>query len=1139
MTVYIITGIVLLVYLVLAWFAGTWLHLQGSNLWILRIGLWVIGLAAAVSFLWFWRKSHEDAGEPAPGSSEDDILIHEAIKRLRASTAVSRAQFGDFPLIFFLGEQASTKTTSIVRSGLDPDLLAGQVYQDTDIIPTRAVNFWYTRQAVLVDVGGAMLEQGGRLVRVIKRLAKGNVSGAFGKSEQPARAAVICFDAESFLRRSSQDIQSVARKTNQHLQAISQNLGINFPVYVLFTKMDRITGFDSYVRNFTKDEATQVLGATLSMRGAQAGGVYAEEETKRLTKAFDEIFFSLGEKRTEFLAREAEGEKIGSAYEFPRELRKLRTPLVQFLVDLGRPSQMPINPFLRGFYFSGVRAVMTEENAPMAAAVPSAGGGPRGATTMFNYAQAAAMAAPAPTPVAQARRVPQWVFLTHLFNDVILKDRSALLASAGSTRVSFARRVLLATAAVLLLIVSIFFTVSFFRNRALMSELTATAKSMPTAPLPEGAFPALSDLQKLEALRQNIVLLAGYQADGPPFTMRWGLYAGDSLYPEVRKLYFAHFRRLLLAPAQARMLGTLKNLPATPDAAHDFRSTYDTLKAYLITTSNHDKSTLEFLSPVLDSRWLAGRDLDNDRAQLAQKQFDFYSAALKAENPYSTDNDTAAIERARAYLRNLGREEVIYQAILAEAQSKSKSILFNRDFPAAGDVVVDRYEVSGAFSKAGYNFVAKDALTHLDRYVSSEDWVLGPQSGPAIDMAKLQQQLTDRYVADFLNAWRLFLRSATVSSYRNLADADDKLSRLSNPTASPLLALVSVISQNTSVEEKRISDAFQPAQAVVPPGPSFVADSNKGYMNGLGTLQGTISVIKNSPTGQGDPAAVTQVLGAAANARQAVRTMAQAFAVTSESTVPVQKILEAPITAAENVLKGQGAEELNAAGRDFCTVFNGALRKKFPFDPASSDDASLDAVNQIFSPNGELWKFYNAKLKQYLVKQGSLYGPLSSTGTVRITPEFQRFFNAAAGFADAVYPNNSPTPRLTYTLQHSPQTTEGLVTTIDGQSLTAPGMSRDFSWPSNAEGVKITSKDGGMQYYSAAGPWGLFHFTSIAVWQPGASAGEFELPLVMGGQRVLYKGQPVVARYQIRMASPWILQRSQLAAMRCEARVAR
>src|SRR5262249_10506782 len=146
---------------------------------------------------------------------------------------------------------------------------------------------------------------------------------------------------------------AAARKFHSRLQEVSRLLSISFPVYVLFTKLDRIPFFAEYTQNLTKDEASEVLGATLGVRPVQSAGIYAEEESRRLTKVFDELFCSLAEKRLDFLAREDRPDKQPAIYEFPRELRKVRTLVAEFLVQLARPSHLQVNPFLRGFYFSG------------------------------------------------------------------------------------------------------------------------------------------------------------------------------------------------------------------------------------------------------------------------------------------------------------------------------------------------------------------------------------------------------------------------------------------------------------------------------------------------------------------------------------------------------------------------------------------------------------------------------------------------------------------------------------------------------------------------------------------------------------------------------------------------------------------
>ena len=393
MLVYLVTGGLLLVYLVLVWFLGTWMHPPGAGIWILRGGLWLIGLIAAGSFLWFYRKSKaEESGDEnasAKVSDDLDVLVHEAIRRLKASTLGRGASLGNLPLVFLLGESGSTKTTTIIHSALDPELLAGQVYQDNNIVATRVANVWYTRQAIFVDPAGGLLTESGRWKRLVKLVQPGRFSNAMGKGQQAARAAIVCYDCENFMKPgASETTLSAARKLAIRLQEVSQLLGISFPVYVLFTKLDRISFFPEFARGLSKEEASEVLGATLPVR-LVATGVYAEEETRRLAKAFDELFYSLAERRLDLLARENEGDKKPGIYEFPRELRKLRTLLVQFLVDLARPSQLSVNPFLRGFYFSGVRPVVIDDVAAAVAAPEVQAedpGSSAGATRIFSTA---------------------------------------------------------------------------------------------------------------------------------------------------------------------------------------------------------------------------------------------------------------------------------------------------------------------------------------------------------------------------------------------------------------------------------------------------------------------------------------------------------------------------------------------------------------------------------------------------------------------------------------------------------------------------------------------------------------------------------------------------------------------------------
>ena len=377
MNIYLVTGLVLLVYLVVVWLLGGALHLQGSNLWVWRIGLSVIGIAAAGVFLWFKHKERKRAQGEASGEAtgqaheEIDALIRAAEAKLAAARIDGGAKLGNLPAILLMGDAGSTKTSIMIHSGLEPELIAGQVFQDTAVVPTRSANLWFARRMIFAEAGGRLMADNAGWQRLINRLRPGKLAAAFGKGQQAPRAAIVCFDCETFVRAGSTDAVAMAsRNLHARLSGISQALGINLPIYVLFTRTDRLPFFNEYVRNLSNEEAVQVLGATLPL-ALRTTGVYAEQEAQRLTAAFNDLYYWLCDKRPEFLAREHDGANLAGIYEFPREFRKLRGPIVQFLVDLARPSQLTTGPFLRGFYFSGVRPIFVNEVAPAVVAPQS------------------------------------------------------------------------------------------------------------------------------------------------------------------------------------------------------------------------------------------------------------------------------------------------------------------------------------------------------------------------------------------------------------------------------------------------------------------------------------------------------------------------------------------------------------------------------------------------------------------------------------------------------------------------------------------------------------------------------------------------------------------------------------------------
>ena len=1131
----VVSALIFVLSIVLAWLAGPLLHLEGTSLLILRILLVLLGAAAAtiILVLHFRERRRDAATKSIAGGSDMDTLLRDAEKRLAAAQRSGAKSLDSLPLLYLVGEGNSAKTTSILKSGLDPELLAGQIYRDQDVIATPVVNLWYTQQCVVVEAGSAVRNSPALWSKLIRKTRPKAYRSAMG-TQAPVRAAVVCISCELFLgAAASEAVLAAARSTNQMLRDLAQHLGTEVPVYVIFTKLDRVPNFSEYVRNLTTEEAAQPFGMAFA-RSEASSGLYAERAMAEVTSALDRLTFSLGEYRLEMLGRESDQRNVDPVYEFPREVKKLRNNIAAYLVELARPSHLNANPYLRGFYFTGVRAHTVEQMVSAPAETPKAAAAEAGATRMFSVQQMQAPSA-APAPQVISQKVAQWCFLPKLFPVVVLQDRSALASTSHSGRTHVLRRAVFATLSLLLLIYLACLVISYGNNSKLAHQIASAANALPSRTVPATTLASTQDLMALNQLRTALVQLENYRQQGPPLMYRWGLYHGDQLLEAARHIYFDRFQRLLLANTQSNLVTALNALPASASPDSDYGAGYNPLKAYLITTTNPDKSTQEFLTPVLMQYWLNGRVPDTDeQKQLAQLQFDFYANELRSGNPYSIAPAMTSVNHARSYLASFGGFARIYQQMITAANKAAPSIDFNRLYPGSSAVVVESHIVPGAFTRNGFNFM-QDAILHPDRYFSGEAWVLGDQAPPSLDAKALTAQLAGKYLADYQSEWRTFLRSAAVVRYRDLRDAGSKLQILSNPS-SPLLALFYTASHNTAVANPDIAKEFQPTQVLASPDSPdrLMNDKNTSYVNGLVGLQGAVSQVAADPNAATTPGAFQPVITAAISAHGAVSQTAQAFNIDPQAHIEqtVLALLQAPITSAEDIAK-PGAPK----GGGLCASLT-PLLAKFPFSPLASVEASPAEVSAFFQPgSGALWQFYDASLKPLVIQQGSTYVP-ALNAPLKVNPAFLQFFNRAASVSAIMYPAGATSPTLTFTAHILPSKgIDNITLAVDAQRLTGSDVSKQFTWSAaTAQQAQLTANYGTSSLpLQFSGPWALFHLTNKGKIEQG---GRLAYPLEFSNTPIVVSGTPLVVHLELSGPGASLLMPGGLSNLKCVSTVA-
>src|SRR5262249_26621806 len=144
---------------------------HGARMWWLIAGLATLGLLSALLLLWYFRETLRTISPTSTAGSIDATLAAARAQLAASKRAGANPNFGALPVLLVLGPTGATKTTTIVHSGLDPELLAGDVFRGDTVAGTQTTNLWYAQSTVVVEAGGPLIADvpsWQRLVRAIR-----------------------------------------------------------------------------------------------------------------------------------------------------------------------------------------------------------------------------------------------------------------------------------------------------------------------------------------------------------------------------------------------------------------------------------------------------------------------------------------------------------------------------------------------------------------------------------------------------------------------------------------------------------------------------------------------------------------------------------------------------------------------------------------------------------------------------------------------------------------------------------------------------------------------------------------------------------------------------------------------------------
>ena len=1135
------------------WFVGPLISLAG---WVpLEDPYWRIALIVLLYLWWIIKKTrawmigrryNEELAqqvieaEPETDRSAEEVQVLR--ERLQEALAVLKnAKLGgkgenkrlyQIPWYLIIGPPGAGKTTALVNSGLKFPLAERfGVESLKGVGGTRHCDWWFTNEAVLIDTAGRYTTQDSDRQR-----DAGAWKGFLGllkryRKRQPINGALVAISISDLLTGSESERRQHAHAVRSRLQELQAELGVHFPVYVMFTKCDLLAGFNEFFDDLGRHEREQVWGFTLDLEQSRQGtsaGLIDEE--------FDRLCQRLGQQVVDKLQHERAEPRRQAIYAFPQQFAALKPLLEEFMSEAFSPTRYEQELMLRGCYFTSATQEGTPIDRVMGALSRSFGVSAMGAQAAAGRGQS--------------------FFLTRLLTEVIFPEA----ALAGVDSRGEKRRKLLqvgsVAASVLVLVTAIsLWSLSFIHNRGLVDGMDEASDQMRLNLHAIDGQPAdLSEM--IFVLNQLRELPHGYAERDlrPPRRAGFGLYQGEKIGQEARRAYVRILHNMLLPQLIYRAEDRLRHSADAPEFL------YETLKVYLMLDRprRYDAEIVDLWYQFDLERFPPDGLTMDEREALA---LHVEALANNMEIPIPFELDEYLIADTRAVLRALPMARRAVQRLEIEAEY-ARDVRPFRVSDHAGpqvDLVFQRASgrsldegINGLYTYAGYHNILRSQLRSTVTELLGETWVLADDTRSRIDDAREVSRLVDEvrelYFREFVRQWENLLGDLEIVGFANTNDAVRVL-RAASGTQSPirwLLGAVADETQLTRVDEegglgqsaldaagrgaqRRLTRmlpregrevARQAGQGSRADPEAVVEDRFRGLVRlagdgdlgsdwpidqPLGTLRRLAITFEDSARG------VAAGLGTTADLTRSLREDALSLPEPVSEWLGAFSVRIVELTAADS--RSQVQRQWASQVLPTCRELTG---QRYPFRSGSSQDLSLQEFGRLFGHGGLLDQFFDENLRSYADTSSSpwRWRP-PRPGAPSLSSESIRQFENARLIRDAFFPEGGQRPvvQLDFRPDEMDQSINRLSLRIGEQSVEyfhGPVRFTTVRWPDpgGATGVRLQfdpPATSGRSAASADGPWALFRFFEQFRSQPGSTPESMIVNFEMAGRSARYE----------------------------------
>ncbi|ELB2782542.1 type VI secretion system membrane subunit TssM [Vibrio alginolyticus] len=735
-----------------------------------------------------------DSQSDKEAASEIDLMrerIEQAVKVVTKTHKGKRSLY-DLPWYVLIGPPGTGKTTVLKQSGLEfplgdslgSDSIAG-------VGGTRHCDWWFANKAVLIDTAGRYTTQDSQ--EKVDSKAWHGFLGLLKKyrTQRPINGAIVTISLARVMSQTRTERSLHARAIKSRLQELKNQLGMQFPIYVLLTKMDLVAGFNEFFADLSKEEREELFGFMFPREVDDERGVIS-----LFNKEFHGMLERLDARMLRILETEDDLDKRALIFEFPKQLRVLQANLDEFLAEIFAQNSFEEPALIRGvFMLSSV-----QEGLPVDKLMNES-------TNGLGLNRLA---------LAKSQTGSHSYFVKNLFDKVIFKEQ--LLGTVNrhyQKQSGWMRRGVYIGCTTLLLGASSLWFMSYKWNSQLIVDTNEQASHIDAMIGAQSLDFEADIVSAVETLDRLMTLPLGKQSNygDADSVKRFGLYQGDKVSQAASNAYSD-----ALTQYYAPLL--LDSLVSEMESNQQHREyLYETLKTYLM-LFNPDKyqqdEVLAWFNFYFERQYPGELNADLRRRLLQHTQY------LLGNDGQGFTYNTAAVTSAREVLTQMSLPERAYQRMKIQF-SKSHVPSF-RLTDVLGPKGLEQFErasgkplsqgISGFYTYNGFHSIFQIQINRTVKSLMEENWVYGDDlKAHEIDQDSAIQGVQSRYYQDYVNEWKTLIEDIQLKQAPSLELATEQ-ARVLSGVERPIESLLRAIQKEVALSKVSLSENQKAASEV-------------------------------------------------------------------------------------------------------------------------------------------------------------------------------------------------------------------------------------------------------------------------------------------------------------------------------------